>query len=228
MKYIYDICIINVMIKRECYCNSMKNSEIKVGLVIMASGLGKRFGGNKLMADLNGKPLILWGIESSEDIFDKRIVVTRHDTVKQLCESKNIECILHNYPDRNDTVKLGLNMIKDEVDVCFFLTGDQPLISRKTLLNLVDNAKANPQMIIRSCYENIEGNPVGFPKQTFEELLNLPQGKGGKFVVNNHSELVKLVSVENEFELWDVDTKDDLSRFEKMIDNTCCFLFKRL
>ena len=30
----------------------------KIGCVIMASGLGKRFGGNKLMADFQGKPLL--------------------------------------------------------------------------------------------------------------------------------------------------------------------------
>ena len=29
-----------------------------LGCVIMASGLGKRFGGNKLMADFDGQPLI--------------------------------------------------------------------------------------------------------------------------------------------------------------------------
>ena len=30
----------------------------KLGCVIMASGLGKRFGGNKLMEDFHGKPMI--------------------------------------------------------------------------------------------------------------------------------------------------------------------------
>ena len=39
------------------------------GCVIMASGLGKRFGGNKLLARLKGRPLIQYALDATEGIF---------------------------------------------------------------------------------------------------------------------------------------------------------------
>ena len=39
------------------------------GCVIMASGLGIRFGGNKLMADFCGKPMITQILDATEDLF---------------------------------------------------------------------------------------------------------------------------------------------------------------
>ena len=86
----------------------------KTGLVIMASGLGKRFGGNKLMEILDDKPLIKWIIDTTSDLFDKRVVVTRNKEVKALCDEINLECILHELPNRNDTVRLGLSSMMSE------------------------------------------------------------------------------------------------------------------
>ena len=42
----------------------------QIGCVIMASGLGKRFGGNKLMADFHGKPMIQRSLNATEGLFD--------------------------------------------------------------------------------------------------------------------------------------------------------------
>ena len=46
----------------------------RLGCVIMASGVGRRFGGNKLMADFQGKPLLQYALEATEGIFARRIV----------------------------------------------------------------------------------------------------------------------------------------------------------
>lgn len=40
-----------------------------LGCVIMASGLGKRFGGNKLMADFDGQPLICRALTVTDGLF---------------------------------------------------------------------------------------------------------------------------------------------------------------
>ncbi len=78
----------------------MGTEKIKIGLVIMASGLGKRFGGNKLMEKLDNLPLIQWILDASEGIFDRRIVVTRSPEVKALCDERGTGCILHDLPHR--------------------------------------------------------------------------------------------------------------------------------
>lgn len=194
--------------------------DIRTGLVIMASGLGRRFGGNKLMENLGDKPLIKWVMDSTEGLFDRRIVVTRSEDVKALCDSLNIQCILHALPNRNDTVRLGLSEIKEEIDCCFFMPGDQPLISKESITKLilaVNNNEDSNDMIVRTSYGDTACSPMGFQKKYFDELLELPEGKGGNWIAQNHPEKVCTVDVQNEYELWDIDTVADLEKVKNVI-----------
>ncbi|MDO4187363.1 MAG: nucleotidyltransferase family protein [Lachnospiraceae bacterium] len=190
--------------------STTENENIKIGLVIMASGLGKRFGGNKLMEVLEDRPLVRWILDSTDSLFDKRIVVTRNKDVKMLCDNLNIDCIIHDFPNRNDTVRLGLSVLLNDVDYCFFAPGDQPLIGRETLSRLIEEAKENKDKIIRLSFRDTIGTPTGFPEKFFVELLNLPEGKGGNYIANNNKNLVYTVEADNEYELWDVDTVSDM------------------
>ena len=185
----------------------------KTGCVIMASGLGKRFGGNKLMADFHGKPMIRQALDATEGLFTRRVVVTRHESVAELCREQNVEVVLHDLPNRNDTVRLGLEALGD-LDCCMFLPGDQPLLRRETVAKLLQNWQQHPDSIIRPIHEDAEGSPVVFPFWTFPELKNLPEGKGGNVVIKNHPHEVIRVSVSDPFELADVDTRETLALLE--------------
>ena len=180
-----------------------------LGCVIMASGMGKRFGGNKLMADFRGKPMIQRALDATEGLFSRRVVVTRHESVAQLAREQNVDVVLHDLPHRSDTVRLGLEALGD-LDACMFLPGDQPLIRRETVAMLLENWKENPDSIIRPAYEDNEGSPVVFPAWAFPELRNLPEGKGGGVVIRKHPHEVLRVSVSNPFELADADTPSTL------------------
>lgn len=181
----------------------------QLGCVIMASGLGSRFGGNKLMADFHGKPMLQRALDATESLFSRRIVVTRYESVAALCESQQVEVILHALPHRSDTVRLGLEAL-GELDACMFLPGDQPLLRRETVARLLESWKDCPDQIIRPIYEDTEGSPVLFPAWAFPELTNLPEGKGGGFVMQTHPEKVHRVSVADPFELADADTPEIL------------------
>lgn len=177
----------------------------------MASGLGKRFGENKLMTNFRGKPLISYILDATSDIFYKRVVVTRHESVANLCKEKNIDVILHRMPYRSDTIRLGLERLLD-TDCCMFCTADQPLLKKETLTALVHSSSHDPSKIIRPICNDIIGSPVIFPKETYEELLHLPEGKGGGYVIKQHPNLLQYFCVEDPYELEDIDTPEDLLR----------------
>lgn len=185
----------------------------KTGCVIMASGLGKRFGGNKLMANFRGKPMIQWALDATDSLFSRRVVVTRHESIAELCKAQNVDVILHAFPHRNDTIRLGLEALGD-LDACMFLPGDQPLLRRETVALLLESRKCNPNAIIRPVYEDIEGSPVLFPVWALPELMHLPEGKGGGLVMQNHPHEICRVSVRSPFELADVDTPETLTMLE--------------
>ncbi len=180
-----------------------------VGCVIMASGRATRFGSNKLMAELAGKPLVQHVIEASEGLFARRVVVTRHPEVALLGEALGVEAVLHDEPGRDDTVRLGMHALQG-CGAVMFMQADQPLISPRTIAALLSASRMEPGYIWRASFEGTPGAPVLFPAWARRELCEPPAGKGGGFVVKAHPELVRYVEAASRWELFDVDTVDDL------------------
>lgn len=193
------------------------------GCVIMASGLGLRFGGNKLMADFKGTPMICRVLSATEKLFSDRIVVTRHEEVAELCREQKIRVLLHHLPYRSDTVRLGLEALDPELCGCLFCPGDQPLLKRETVRALLWAAETDESWkngngsaaIWRPEWNQIPGSPVLFPRVLFSELKTLPQGKGGGYLLKKYPDRVHTISVQEEEELKDVDTWDDLKKLEQ-------------
>ena len=179
------------------------------GCVIMASGLGKRFGGNKLMTDFHGQPLISRVLDATEGIFAQRVVITRHPDVARLCESRCIPAVLHDLPHRNDTVRLGLDAM-ETVDRCMFVPADQPLLRQETIAALALASANAPDLMWRTACHDTPGSPVIFPQWAFEELRKLPEGKGGGVLTKKYPERLRTVNVRDMYELKDADTPEDL------------------
>ena len=180
----------------------------KIGCVIMASGLGRRFGSNKLLADFGGEPMICRILDATEGIFRRRVVVTRHEEIARLCREREISVVLHSLPNRNDTVRLGLQGM-GEMDRCLFAPADQPLLRRETVAALALVSKGSPYCWRLSC-EGVPGSPVVFPEWTFEQLKNLPEGKGGGILLKKYPERLRTVNIRDGYELQDVDRPEDL------------------
>ena len=186
----------------------------KTGCLIMASGMGIRFGGNKLMADFHGEPMILRAIHATEGLFDKRVVVTRHEEIAKLCRDRGIEVILHNLPHRNDTIRCGLEAL-GEVECCLFCPGDQPLLRWETIEELLCCWEENREKIVRPICNGEPGSPVLFPKWAFPELMSLPEGKGGGFVIKKHPDKLETRNITDPWELVDADTPEILEQLRR-------------
>ena len=182
-----------------------------LGCVILASGEGRRFGSNKLMADFGGEPMICRVLAATEGIFAERVVVTRHREVEALCRARGIRAILHDLPDRSDTVRFGVGAMREEISGCMFCPADQPLLRCETVQVLAMAANRDGRAILRLSDGESDGAPVVFPRRYFEALANLPQGKGGGAVMKRYPELVRRVMADS-LELADVDTGEDLIR----------------
>ena len=115
----------------------MSETSHPIGCVIMASGLARRFGSNKLLADFGGRPLLCRALDATDTPqLACRIVVTRSAEVETLCQTLGVACLRHALPGRNDTVRLGLEALltlQPGLAGCIFLPGDQPLLRRETV-----------------------------------------------------------------------------------------------
>lgn len=191
--------------------------KYKSGCIILASGNSKRFGSNKLLATIQDKPLICWVIDATRDLFDNQVVVTRYLEVASICKQHGIKCILHDMPFKNDTIRLGINSLEQDVDYCMFLQADQPLIRRDTILSMIASYQTSDLQILRARYANQVASPVIFPQSLFEELATLPHEKGGSEVIRSHPDMINYYEVKYPYELMDADTPQDLEMLSRYI-----------
>ncbi|MEE1229586.1 MAG: hypothetical protein UHM56_00605, partial [Phascolarctobacterium sp.] len=68
----------------------------------------------------------------------------------------------------------------------------------------------SPYSISRLGFGTSPGSPMLFPSDVAEELKHLPQDVGGSFVAKKYSERVRIVQVQDKYELFDIDTVRDL------------------
>ena len=87
----------------------------------------------------------------------------------------------------------------------------------KTNNYLNNNNINNNNKICRLAFNENAGAPVIFPECYYNELLTLPQGKGGGFIAKKHPAQVVLVPAQDEYELYDIDTPDDLIRLSRYL-----------
>ena len=187
----------------------------KIGCVIMASGMARRFGSNKLLHDFLGEPVMNRILRTTAGApLAARVVVTRHPEIRDLCEAQGVPVVLHSMPLQSDTVELGMKALLEmcpDMTGCMFAASDQPCLSAESVTALCNAFQQEPDMIWRMSWQGSVGNPVVFPKVTFAELLHLPPDKGGGAVVKKHPELVRTVEARREQELVDVDTPEILA-----------------
>ena len=191
--------------------------NIKIGCLIMASGKGTRFGSNKLMADLNGKPLLSYAIDNTKDIFDSRTVITRYSEAAKLCSLMNINCIIHDFHDKNDVIRIGMESLANDISHCIFIQGDQPLIKPETLKAFAEAIKKEPDYIYQFSYNGEPSSPVCFPALFFNKLKNLPSGKSGKYILEKHPAQIKYIPAKDAYEVLDVDTPADIEKISNII-----------
>ena len=158
-------------------------------------------------------------LDISQGLFPKRIVVTRHKDVADICAQQQIPCLLHDKPYLSDTVRLGTSYIQHQLpqaEGLLFAVADQPLLQQASLIRLAESFLAQPQKIHRLYYEETPGNPIIFPVKFANELRQLPQDKGGSVLTKKYPELVVKVPVQDINELLDIDTQQDKTKLERL------------
>ena len=201
------------LLAEECGVHQNYKDMVKKATDVSTTATGRRFGGSKLMVPFLGKPLLYWALSATEGLFSRRVVVTRNPEAASFCAALGVETVVHDYPGRNDTVRLGLEAV-GEVERCLFCPADQPLLRRQTVESLLLCGQNSRGRIWRPCFQGTPGAPILFSRDYFDELKHLPQGKGGGVVAASHGESVRTLPVADRRELWDIDTPENLTELE--------------
>ena len=126
-------------------------------------------------------------------------------------------------------MRLGLSALlaqHPELTGCMFLPGDQPLLRRATVDQLLtafaQTQKETERVIFRlgapagNGPDPLVGSPVLFSNGFFPELLTLPEGKGGNVLLKKYPKHVHTVYIADRNELADADTPEALAKLEAL------------
>ena len=191
-----------------------------VSLILLGAGSAKRFGSNKLLEQLDGKPVGFYALEGYASLpFARRIYVSRADYAPlwERADALGYEVVMNRDPDRGiaSSIRLGLHVWAAggmQGNGVLFGVSDQPWLRARSVERMLEAFRSAPDRIVRLEKDGREGNPVLFPVSLCAELMHLEGDVGGKRVLARYPGLVLPVEAEEEAELADCDAPDDLQR----------------
>ncbi len=188
---------------------------LAIGGAVLASGEAARFGGNKLLADFQGRALVARAFSCLPEGLSRRVVVTRWPEVASLGRAAGLDVVLHDFPDVSDSIRLASEAMEG-LDGAVFLVGDQPLLTLESVERLISAFCEDPDSAARLSWRGVPGNPVVFPACAFPLLRTLSPGETGRAALKRAEINVRLVEASHDWEMLDCDTPEALERARRI------------
>ena len=157
------------------------------GAVIVAAGTASRMGGiDKVMAELDGEPMILRTVRTfqNSDAIKEIVVVTREDLIlpiMRLCAGLDkVKAVVCGGKSRQESVQLGLNALSSKVKLVAVQDGARPLITDAVIDRTVRAAHsygaAAPAVPVKDTIKTVKGGVVkDTPDRATLQAVQTPQ-----------------------------------------------------
>ena len=183
-----------------------------VACVILAAGAGTRFGGAKMLYELDeGMSILAKTIGIYAPVFDQVHVVVRHDETLliEVVEREGASCIKNSNAEQglSQSIVAGVGALASSTSWLFAL-GDMPYISSATIRALLQRASATSIVVPRSRRGN--GNPIIFGADFKHQLLALTGDVGGKALLKSHAKQVQFYACDDHGIHHDIDRVSDI------------------
>ncbi|MCB1615073.1 MAG: nucleotidyltransferase family protein [Pseudomonadales bacterium] len=192
--------------------------------LILAAGSSSRFGSDKRMFLVDGKPMLQCVAETCLSAFDQLVMVFKQEEAFEIRSKGLFEpAFLQQYQarlhycfakntDRGMSVSLtqGIDYIlrNFQADAVMVLLADMPYVKPQTLFRLIsayrDKAIVYPVQPW-SDETKKQGHPVIFSQHYFDEIRSLQGDKGARSVITSHPEAIVAVAVNDKGVYLDID-----------------------
>ena len=191
--------------------------SMKLGVVLLAAGRSERFGGNKLLADYCGRPMVCRALEAATALRAARTaVVTGCGEIARLAEAYGCEVLTNDAPQlgQSHSICLGVRAVQD-MDAVLLMVCDQPRLTGASLERLVQDFMRSEKGIACLRDGTHQGNPAVFSRRYFDALLALEGDRGAKGILRAHEDDLLVVETVGPDELADADTPDMLEAMRR-------------
>jgi len=188
--------------------------------VVLAAGTSSRFGeANKLLAELDGEPLVAHAARTLAAAAVDPVVAVVGEDGDQVTEALDgLELPTVDNPDYEQgqaaSVRAGVRAVEQRVPAAagaVFALGDMPAVSPDSVDALVAAYRDGAGTALAAANEGERGNPVLFDATHFPALAAVDGDVGGRDILLT-GEDAALVETGDPGVLRDIDTKADLDR----------------
>jgi molybdenum cofactor cytidylyltransferase len=182
---------------------------MRLSAVVLAAGSGRRFGSDKLKAELAGKTVFqhTYGQMVAVDFQDIVVVVRPGWYVT----APDIRFVENPYADEGmgRSLALGISSLKP-TDAAFVVLADMPFLPEGIFQRLAQDLPGHD--IVVPVHDGQNGHPVLFSSVCFPDLQALHGDRGGRALIDSGRYRVNFVDIESNGVVRDVDRPDDLHR----------------
>lgn len=187
-------------------------------LILLAAGSARRFGSNKLLRPLNGKPLYAHGLAALLAAAKMRpaadvTVVSRTPEILAAGRAAGAKAVESPLSEQglSFTIKAALDALEPlaESDYLLFAVADQPYLTAASVAALLEKA-APPTRGATLCFGEKVGSPTLFSASLAKELRALEGDRGGRSVLRALGGECLRVQAKSARELEDIDLPEQL------------------
>lgn len=181
--------------------------------VLLAAGFSARFGGNKLLHELDHQALIAHSAAALAPCHRVVAVVRADDELLQhSLHALGVECVLNPQPERGMgySIACAIHAALHSDGWCL-LPADMPWVMASTTSKLVE-ALCTGATLAAPCYRGRRGHPVAFGNHFADSLCALDGDNGARSILEQHVEELTLIDTDNAGVLADIDSKRDLEQ----------------
>jgi molybdenum cofactor cytidylyltransferase len=190
----------------------------QVAAIILAAGRSTRMGEpNKLLAEIDGKPLVRIAAEQAlASRANPVIVVTGHQREQIEAALAGLDLrIVHN-PDfaqgLGTSLRAGVKAVPADTDGAVICLADMPQVSSDLIDQLI--AAFDPEkgaLVVVPTLDGKRGNPVLWSRRFFPDLMTIDGDVGARHFIAGYAEAVTEVPVTGDAAFLDVDTAETLA-----------------
>jgi CTP:molybdopterin cytidylyltransferase MocA len=180
--------------------------------IVLAAGGGRRFGGLKQLADLDGKPLVEHAVDTLRAVpaLERIVVVvgSEADAVVAGADLSGTETVFA--ADWSEgiaaSLRAGIAALSD-ADAAVITLADQPFVTPQAVAAVLERLDG-PAPAVRATYDGVPGHPVAIKRELFGEFSRLRGDLGARDLLEAHGVLA--VECAHLARADDVDTRQDL------------------
>ncbi|MBV6490607.1 MAG: nucleotidyltransferase family protein [Fimbriimonadaceae bacterium] len=189
------------------------SAGVVVGLLLAAGESRRMRGGNKLLREWGGEPLIRRIAKTAlGSQLDSLLAVVGHesDAVQKALEGLEIEFVLNpKYAQgMGSSLSAGVERVRERADAVVILLGDMPRIQSSTIDTVLARWRQGGLCVVHCGSVDSPRPPTLFSRELFADLTALSGDQGARSIIESKRERSGIVTVEPA-ELSDFDESSD-------------------